>query len=99
MDTAVRAETGAAVKSQGRFKTWATKTRNKVSMAFGAVAVALFVPATGASATTEEAVGDAFSEVQSLWLTTIVPAVIALTLAILGIVLAVKWIRKTAKSS
>lgn len=79
------------------------RIRNRAAGIFAALAAAILVPISAASATPADPVGTAvtgaFGDVQDMFLTVIVPAVVALTVAVLGIVLAIRWIRKTAKTS
>jgi len=63
----------------------------------GMVAGAL--PAGATPPAPDAAISGAFDSVQTMFLTVIVPAVVGLTVAVLGIVLAIKWIRKTAKTA
>lgn len=89
----------AAARKPGRIG----RARNRVAGLLATAAALIIVPIGAASAEpadpVDTAVSGAFGDVQDMFLTTIVPAVVALTVAVLGIVLAIKWIRKTAKTS
>jgi len=90
----------STTKEHGRL----AQLRNRISGAVMAAGGFVLATAGVASATVPadpagDAATSAFADVQTMFLTVIVPAAVGLTVAILAIVMAIKWIRKTAKTA
>lgn len=89
----------STTKEHGRL----AQLRNRISGAVAGAAAFVMVTAGVASATPPDPAGEAatgaFTSVQTMFLTVIVPAAVGLTVAILAIVLALKWIKRTAKTA
>lgn len=60
-----------------------------------ALAVAILLGYSSvAGATTETAVTGGFTDLQSLFVTTIAPAIFALIIAVVGVTMGIKWLRR-----